>query len=208
MKNSVSTSVSKNETKINAIMNVIAAEAKSTRAIVSTLWDARNNEVCKEIAGVIFADCNEETSRKVILSAGCKRLQKLYPVKMITSNGRPVCAKRINVAKNLFKYVEVEFLAALKMALTNYYDGGKQQEVKEGIYYDKNGNIIDAKAAEEAIKEKEAKKAKNKAKKEQEAAAKNVDDTDILTLLNAARKKTNEGSELYNAIMQAIKLAE
>lgn len=208
MKNEIATTNNNNNVSNNvaAIMAVVSQEATSTRAIVDALWQHRNNDACREIATVLFADVHEDTARKVMLTAGCKRLQALWPAVIITDSGRPVCAKRYNVAANIYAYREVGFLPALELALTNYYNGGRQIVVDATAYYDNNNDVVTLEAAAAAIKqEDEAKKEKKEAAKAR-AAQRAVDKSDIATLLDAARKQAVEGSELYNAIVAAIKL--
>ncbi|MBD5381901.1 hypothetical protein [Clavibacter sp.] len=196
--------VSKDQ-KIENVVNVIASEATSTRAIIRALWEVRNNSNVADFANVIFADCNDDTSAKVAISAGLKRYIQLWEVKIVDAEGKPQAGKKIKVAKGVYTYEALPQLLALREAVTGYYNGVKQITVESGKYYDENNNTIDynPEKAKEERKEKAQKTKEEKAKKQTEETLKN---TDIITLLNSALVKA-ESAELKKAIATAISLA-
>lgn len=198
--------------KVGAIVGLVKRELLTNRSVIATLYDNRNDETLSEIAGVLFCDTTQDTTRKVAITAGLKRYIKLMPYVLTiehaeSGNKDYKCAKLESVANGVYKAVESDAIETLTATLTNYYNGGGSKFVEFGKYYDIEGNIIDNTTAKEQI---EAEKAAKRVKREESTAKRDekaLNNADVLTLLTVAYNKalSDNNTALYTAIENAIR---
>lgn len=191
--------------KVNMIVGLVKTEMLTNRNVIATLYDNRDNEALKDIAGVLFTDA-ASASRKVAINAAVKRYVKLFPFAIVVRfNENSIdyrCARLEKVTDGVFVAKEMNAIATLEAVLYNYYNGGGQIAVETGMYYNDLGEVIDSAVAAESIKAAKEAAKEARAEKTEKRNTKIIADTDFYTLIAAAINKAPDDNT--KAILEAI----